>query len=340
MELYELLSALCAAPGVSGAEAPAAETARFLLQPLGDCRVTPLGSLLCRLPAKKEGLPRVMLTAHLDQIGLMVTRVTEKGFLKAAPCGGLDGRSLAGARVTVQTASGPLPGVVCAVPPHLADGKKTLPKADESAVDVGLSGERAAELVRCGDRVTLDGPLTRLLADRVCGASLDDRAGCAAVIRAAELLRDRGGAELVVALVTQEEINSSGAATAAFSTAPDCAVAVDVTVGLAPDERPEQCGVMGGGPMVGFAPILDRRLSKRFVELAGREGIPCQYEVMTGKTGTDCDAIAPARAGIPTALISIPLRFMHTPSEVASLSDIENAARLIAAGVGGGLCAN
>lgn len=335
--MIELLSALCAAPGVSGDESAAAAVSSRLLSTLGEVSVTPLGSVLCFVPPKKEGLPRVLLTAHIDQIGLMVTRVADSGFVRVAPCGGLDRRGLAGARVTVHAASGPIKGVICAVPPHLSEGKATSPKPEDAAVDLGLSAESARARVRCGDRITLDGALTPLLGDRVMAAALDNRAGCAAVIRAAELLRDCGSAEIAVALVTQEEVGSAGAATAAFFTAPDFAFAVDVSMGMTPDDRPELCAEMGRGPMIGFAPILDRRMSQSLVDTARREGIPFQLEVMA-KTGTDADAVAVSRLGVRTALVSIPLRYMHTPGEVAALCDIQNAARLLAAEIGGGLC--
>lgn len=164
------LEILCAAPGVSGDEGGAAEAAEFLLSPLGEVTRTPLGSVLCRMKPARAGLPHVMLTAHLDSIGMMVTQITDKGFVKAAPCGGLDRRSLSGARVTVHaTGEGreTLPGVILATPPHLSDGKSIPPKADRLVVDIGMGAEAARRKLNYGDRITLDGPLTPLLGDRV-----------------------------------------------------------------------------------------------------------------------------------------------------------------------------
>ncbi|MFV0496849.1 MAG: M20/M25/M40 family metallo-hydrolase [Candidatus Fimivivens sp.] len=336
--MLDLLKTLCPATGVSGDESDAAKVAELLLSPLGRVAHTPLGSVLCYMPSTKPGLPRVMLAAHLDQVGLIVTRITDKGFLKVAACGGPDRRTLAGARVTVHAASCKLPGVVVATPPHLSDGKTKTAKAEDLAVDVGLSAATAREKVALGDRIVLDGCLEPLFADRVCAAALDDRAGCAAIIRAAQLLKKTQKAEVIVALVSQEEVGSSGAATAAFAVAPDFAFVVDVSMGLTPDEKAESCGEMGKGPMIGVAPILDRRLSRQLTETAKRANIPWQIEVMRGRTGTDADAIAVSGRGVRTALVSIPLRFMHTPSEVVALSDVENTARLIAETVGGDLC--
>lgn len=335
--MIQLLKALCAAPGVSGDEAAAAGAASKFLSELGEVSVTPTGSVLCRIPPKRAGLPRVLLTAHLDQIGLMVTRVTDRGFLRVAPCGSPDRRGLAGARVTVHSACGPLKGVVCAVPPHLAQGKVTPQKSEDAVVDVGFSAEEAREKISCGDRVTFDGAMTPLRNDRIMAAALDDRAGCAAVIEAARLLTDCACAEILVALATQEETGSAGAATAAFFAAPDFVFAVDVSMGLTPDDRPERCGELGKGPMIGFAPILDRRLSQLLVRAAQREEIPFQLEVMT-KTGTDADAVAVSRAGVRTALVSIPLRYMHTSGEIVAISDLTDTARLLVAAIGGGLC--
>lgn len=336
--MLDLLKTLCPATGVSGDEADAAKAAEKLLSPLGRVEHTPLGSVLCYVPPVKAGLPRVMLVAHLDQVGLMVTRITDKGFLKVAACGGPDRRTLAGARVTVHTACCKLPGVVVATPPHLSDGKTKTAKPEQLSVDIGLSAEAAREKVALGDRIVLDGVLEPLFSDRVCSAALDDRAGCAAVIRAAELLKKTEKAEIIVALVSQEEVGSSGAATSAFAVAPDFAFVVDVSMGLTPDEKAEACGEMGKGPMIGVAPILDRRLSLRLTETAKRANIPWQIEVMASRTGTDADAIAVSGKGVRAALVSIPLRFMHTPGEVVSLSDVENTAKLIAETVGGGLC--
>ena len=338
--MLDLLKTLCPATGVSGDERDAAKAAEQLLLPLGSVQHTPLGSVLCQLPPARAGLPRVMLAAHLDQVGLIVTRITDKGFLKVAACGGPDRRTLAGARVTVHTASCKLSGVVVAMPPHLSDGKTKTAKPEELAVDIGLSVEAAREKVVLGDRITLDGALEPLLADRVCSAALDDRAGCAAVIRAAGLLKKTEKAEIIVALVSQEEVGSAGAATSAFAVAPDFAFVVDVSMGLTPDEKAEACGEMGKGPMIGVAPILDRRLSRLLVDTAKRANIPWQLEVMGSRTGTDADVIAVSGRGVRTALVSIPLRFMHTPGEVVALCDVENTARLIAETVGGGLCNN
>ena len=336
--MLTLLRRLCALSCVSGDESADGQTLTELLTPLGSVETMPNGTVLCRIPPKRQNLPVVLLTAHLDRVGMMAVRVSEKGFLRASGVGGVDRRSLAGARVTVHTKTGPLPGVVCCVPPHLASGDKALPDSSDLAVDLGLSCERARELVGYGDRITFDGPFTELLGGRICAPALDDRAGCAAVLRAAELLRSCEKAEIVVALTAQEEVGSAGAATAAAYVRPDFCFAVDVTFASTPDSNPNEVLTLGGGPAIGFAPALDRRLSELLHKKAKALGMPCQAEVMAGKTGTDADAAAVSGCGVRTALVSIPERYMHTAGEVVSLSDCENTARLLAETIGGGLC--
>lgn len=335
--MLDMIKKLCSADGVSGDENGACKAAEELLSPLGEVVRTPLNSVICRIPPKKEGLPKVMLTAHIDQIGLVVTRVTDKGFLKVDACGGPDHRSFAGARVTVHTASGKIPGVICATPPHLSDGKSGPKKPVDIAVDVGMSAESAKKKVLPGDRITFDGAITPMLSDRICGASLDDRCGCAAIIRAAKELAECDTAEISVALVSQEEVGSAGASTAANLLTPDFCFAVDVSMGYTPDDRPQECGEMGKGAMIGTAPILDRRLGALLRDTAAKHNIPWQHEIMGGKTGTDADYIAVSGRGVRTALVSVPLRFMHTANEIIALCDVESTAKLISLTIGGGL---
>lgn len=166
----------------------------------------------------------------------------------------------------------------------------------------------------------------------MCSKALDDRAGVAAVLWCLELLRDGPLAcDLAVAFCVQEELGTRGAGTAAFGLAPDAALAVDVSFARTPDADPDKCGVMGKGPMIGWSPCLDAGISRRLTALSGKRGIPSQAEVMGGDTGTDADAIASVRTGVPAGLVSIPLKYMHTPTEVVQLSDVEDVGRLLAA---------
>jgi len=335
--MLELLRKLCALPCVSGDEPITNSGLIPLIDSLGAVETLPNGTVICRMPEKGENLPTVMLTAHLDRIGLMVTRISDKGFVHMASVGGIDRRTLAGARVALQTKSGILRGVVCSTPPHLSSGDGKLPSRDDVSVDMGLTAERARELIGYGDRAVLEAPFTELLGDRVCSPALDDRAGCAVIIRAAELLKNCDKYNIVLAFAAQEETSGGGAQTAANYVQPDFCFVVDVTFGDVPDEDDAHTVKFGGGPAVGFAPILDRRLSEKLIDTAKAKNIPWSPEVMSGRTGTDADAIVVSGKGVRTGLVSIPQRYMHTTCEIVAVADCENTARLIAETIGGGL---
>ncbi len=324
---------LSAAAGVAGREDEAAALAETLLAPYGGVERTALGSVLCRVRKPREGRPHVMLDAHLDEIGMVVTYIEESGFLRAAPCGGVDRRVLLASAVTLHTKQGKLSGVVCSTPPHLAGpGEKKNLKAEDIYIDIGRTRAEAEAAVSPGDVITLVAPPRRLLGDMCSGKAIDDRAGCVAILRALELLKDNApDCGLTAVFSSMEETGLQGAATAAYALAPTHAVAVDVTFAHTPDSQRHKTGQIGKGPMVGFAPILSAALSERLCVLAQAEGIPCQREAMGGRTGTNADAIAVAGGGVSVGLLSIPQRYMHTPVEVVSAADIDNTGRLLAA---------
>jgi len=332
MTLEKLVEQLCMAPGLSGREDAARSTAVRLIEELelGRCEVTPLGSLLCHI---NQGEAPVMLEAHLDQVGMVVTCV-EDGFLRVANCGGIDRRLLPAQRVTVHTAGGPKLCVVASIPPHLKGSDEAPAKWEDILIDTGYSPKQAKEIFAPGDVVTAEAGFIKLAGERITAPALDDRAGCAAVIWAANLLKQQGCSRpVVLALCSFEELGGQGAATAAFAAEPLCCYAVDVSFGLAPALPESKCGKLGDGPMVGVAPVLNRTMTQGLLDLAKANQIPTQLEVMGGTTGTDADKIVATGRGIPTALLSIPQRNMHTPVEVVDLRDIENTARLLALAV-------
>ena len=331
MNTIDTLRALCHAAGVGGLT-DAADTAKALLTPLVDevWRDT-LGSVCGVRRCGKEGAPVLLLEAHLDEIGLIVTGIDDKGFLRFDKCGGVDRRALQAAPVVVWGRSA-CPGVICTTPPHLAGKDKTLPEIADMAIDVGLSKEEAEAVIAPGDRVSFASNFTALTADRVTGKALDDRAGVAAVLLALEHLQNKPLCmDVLVCFAVQEELGGHGAKAAGFRLHADYAIATDVSFAHTPDARADQCGVLGEGAMLGIAPILDHTFVKRLETLAKTEDIPLQYEVMGGRTGTDADELAVAAGGVRTALLSIPLRYMHTPAEMAVTTDIEAVARLMAA---------
>jgi endoglucanase len=203
---------------------------------------------------------------------------------------------------------------------------------DELYIDIGYSKTEAEARVSPGDRVTPLAPARPLLNGIVSGRALDNRAGCAALLKALEYL---GGRKLDMGLSvlfsSMEEVGGMGARTGAYIAEPTHAVAVDVSFAHTPDAKPEKTGILGKGPMIGFAPILSAATSAALCDLAKENRIPFQREAMGGRTGTNADVIATSRYGVKTGLVSIPLKYMHTPVEAVSVEDVENTARLIAA---------
>lgn len=324
-----LLEKLCSAKGVSGAENEAAAVASELLGKYMPVSTDALGSVTGTMG---RGKVHILLDAHLDQIGLIVTAIDEDGFLKVAKCGGADIRVLAASEVTVHGKE-KLFGVITSTPPHLTtpDDSGKAKGFDDIAVDIGMNKENAEKFVSLGDRITFNGKFTRLSGNRVSSPSIDDRAGVAAVLRCLDMLKDKElDCKISVCFSVQEETGGSGAQTASFTAAADEAIAVDVSFAAAPEVSAEKYASLGGGAMIGYAPSLDYEMSKKLSDIAKEKNIPNQPEVMGGRTGTNCDEIQVSGKGIKTALISVPLRNMHTAIEVCDLEDIENTARLMA----------
>ena len=301
---------LCEATGPSGRECAAYAAAKELLSPMGEVKRTPLGSLLCCVNEGKEGAPHLLLEAHLDQIGFIVTRV-EEGFLRFSKIGGIDARWLPATPVVIHAAAGDYPGIITSVPPHLAgDGSDHSIKIENLLIDTGFTAETAAKLA---------------------GPALDDRIGCAAVIAAAEeIAAEKPDCRVTVLLSSMEEVGGQGAETGGFTSQPDYAIAVDVSFGDGFGCAPEKTSPLGGGTMLGYAPTLNRDFTLKLKKLAETHEIPLQHEPMGGRTGTDADELATAGRGIKMALLSIPLRSMHTVAETIDPEDAANTARLMA----------
>ena len=321
---------LCEAPGPSGREGAAYAAAKELLSPMGEVKRTPLGSLLCCVNEGKEGAPHLLLEAHLDQIGFIVTRV-EEGFLRFSKIGGIDARWLPATPVVIH-AAGDYPGIITSVPPHLAgDGSDHSIKIENLLIDTGFTAETAAKLFAPGDIVTFAAKPVELQNKRLAGPALDDRIGCAAVIAAAEeIAAEKPDCRVTVLLSSMEEVGGQGAETGGFTSQPDYAIAVDVSFGDGFGCAPEKTSPLGGGTMLGYAPTLNRDFTLKLKKLAEENNIPLQHEPMGGRTGTDADELATAGRGIKMALLSIPLRSMHTVAETIDPEDAANTARLMA----------
>ena len=336
-DLKKMIIALSSANGTSGAEDEITEKIKEFIPKCMNVENDRFGNLTATLEGEGKSY---MLDAHMDRIGLIVTAIEDGGFLRVAKVGGMDARVLAAQDVTIWGRK-PVYGVITSTPPHLSTGdtEKKAVDFDKILVDTGLSRENAEELISLGDRITVRCPVAELLNDRISGAALDDRAGCAAIIRAAELVAEAENHPTVKLLfASQEETGGDGALTGSYNLDADECIAVDVSFADAPDMPSKKCGKLGKGPMIGIAPALNYKMSQKLIEIAKKNNIPFQYETMGDSTGTDADDIAVSKGGNYTALVSIPQRNMHTGVEIVDTKDVENVAKLIAEYIiGGGL---
>ena len=333
LDMQKTLEYLCALSGPSGFEGEVAQGAMQLLRPLVDeVWMTRLGSVAGVRRCGRPEAKKLLLDAHLDEIGILVTG-EEDGFLRFRTLGGVDPRMLCDREITLLTQP-PLFGLVACLPPHVQtkeDMDRSTP-VSELYLDTGLSSEDVKRLIPVGTPGVFRGGCAPLGEDQCCGKALDDRACIAAILRALELLQGKElDVDLYVVFSTQEETSSAGAITAVNEIAPDMCVAVDVTHGETPDAPKDKALKMGGGPAVGVGPNMNRALTQKLIQLAKEEQIDCQMEVMAGHTGTNAWPVQICREGIATAVVSLPLKYMHTPIEVISRTDLESTAKLLAA---------
>lgn len=331
MDIIEVLTKLTSAPGVSGEENCACKAVAEILSDYAQVQTDNFGNVYGQAGDFSEDKKTLLLDAHIDEIGMIVTSVTDDGFLKVSGCGGLDRRVLLAQQVSVYGKE-KLTGFITSTPPHLEKDSSAVPEMDSIYVDTGLSGEKAKELVSLGDRVLIENKLEKMSGTKVTSKALDDRCGAAAILLALDMLKGKKTKyNISVLFSAQEETGERGAQTGAYKAKADLAVAVDVSFGLTHGEKEEDCGKLGGGGMIGIAPSLSREMSDGLVCAAKKKNIPYQLEIMSGKTGTNADAIGISRGGVKTVTLSIPIKYMHTPVEVCDIKDIENTAELIAA---------
>ena len=326
--MRQALERLCTCTAPSGFEGPAAAVAAELLRPLVDeVSIDRMGNVLGVRRSKTPGAPKLLLDAHLDEIGLIVTGV-EDGFLRFRSIGGVDPRMLPGRELVVLT-DPPLRGLVAC--PAGGDEDKSVP-LNELYVDVGLSQEEAERAVPVGTPMVYRAGCFPLGEDQMCGKSMDDRACFVTLLRAAELLHDKElDVELHIMGSTREEVSGAGAVVGTWAVAPDFCVAVDVTHGKTPDGPADKTFALGGGPAIGVGPNMTRWMTERMIDKAREHGIPYQLEIMSGHTGTNGWEMQISREGVATSVLSLPLKYMHTPVETLSLADMEGVAQLLAA---------
>lgn len=329
MNTFETIQKLTQAPGPTGFETQAAETAAQLLRLLVDeVRIDKMGSAVGVKRCGRPGAKKIVLDAHLDEVGMIVTGY-DRGFLRFATLGGIDPRVLPDREVTVLT-DPPRLGIVAADLP--ADEPDKAVPISELRIDVGLSQKQAEQLIPVGTPVVYREEEFRLGEKQIAGKSLDDRSCFFILLRTMELLREKAlDVDIYVLGSVREETDSTGAITAVYGIAPDCAVAVDVTFGKSADCSGDNCFPLGGGPIIGVGPNIAQWMFRRMKEKAAERNIPYGVEVMAGSTGTNGWDIQILREGIATGILSIPLNYMHTPLEVIHQEDVERCAQLLAA---------
>ena len=315
----------------SGYEAPVAELLRDEWAELVDeFDSDRLGSFIGIKRGTAERPRKIMLAAHMDEIALMVREI-EDGFIYVHRVSGIDPRVMLAQCVLVH-GKRVLPGVVATVPPHMltAADRKQYPPIDALVVDVGLPAEEVEALVSIGDLVTVDAPMIDLKGRKVASKAMDDRACIAVITTCLQMLKTMNHSwDVYAAATVQEEVGLRGATTAANHIEPDCAIALDVGFAEQPGVT-TGAGKLGDGPLLGIGANFHPRMVQRLQDIAAYYDISWQSDIMPGRTGTDAWAIQVSRSGVPTALLSIPLRNMHSPVETLDLKDIERAGRLLA----------
>ena len=335
MDCFSTLERLCTLAGPSGFEGTVAQTAKELLEPLVDeASIDRLGNVIGLRRCGKPNAKRLLLDAHLDEIGLVVTGI-EEGFLRFAPIGGVDPRMLPARELTILTAPEPLFGVVACLPPHVqtaADHDKSV-AIEDLRVDVGMSQEEAEKAIPIGTPMVYREGCFRLGGDQVCGKALDDRSCFTILLRTAELLKDTDlDVDLYIMGSVREEVSGTGSIVGTNAINPDWCVATDVTFGITPGLSEDQVPCkLYGGPAIGMGPNMTWPLTDRMIAKAKALDIPYQIDVMEGHTGTNGWHMQICLEGIPTSVVSLPLKYMHSPIEVISLEDLEHTAQLLAA---------
>lgn len=328
----EFLSIISKGAGVSGYEASIAALVREELRSLTDEVHSDTFGNLYALKKGNKKRSKIMLAAHMDEIGLIVKKIDARGFLHFTSIGGVDQRTLLSQEVLVHGRR-QIPGIIGAIPPHLiknGDADKAV-KMEDMAIDVGLPVEKVGEVIQVGDIVTLQRDTYELMNNIFAGKSFDDRAGIVVMkVCLEELSRLHHSHDVIAVATTQEEVGIRGALTSAYTLNPDLAIAIDVTHGSTPDTKGQVNIDLGKGPTVALGPNIHPAIYRHLSETAQLQRIPIQIDPVPGPTGTDAWAIQVTQAGIPTGLISIPLRYMHTSVETIDLQDVLNSGKLLA----------
>lgn len=335
LDCTELIKNLSSLTGVSGYEQKNAEYISNIFKKYCDNVYTDaLGSLIAVRKADiKDGETpkKIMVEAHMDEIGLMITKTDEDGFLYFTSIGGIDTRILLASEVTVHGKKD-IMGVIGAKPPHVqsADEQSSPVSADKLYIDTGYSRKEIEKIVSVGDTATFMNEFLTLKNDYISTKSQDDRSSVAVLVMVMDYLKNvKLPFDVYFVATVQEEVGTRGAKTAAYSINPDAAIAIDVCHGLTPDSSPLDAVNCASGTVVTKGPNIHPIFVKKLIECLNENGIKYTCDVAGGNTGTDAWAIQTAKYGIPTVLLSLPLKFMHTPVETLSLTDVKATAEAI-----------
>jgi len=327
----EFLEKLLKLPCISGLEKQGNGELKYYMDNLFDeVEEDVMGNLAGYIYCGKEEAPTVMLCAHYDSIGLIVSEIKEGGFVKFAPVGGVDDRVLPGCEVVIH-GSEEIYGLIGIRPPHVLT-KEDMQKPEtckDLAIDTGMDAEKLKELIKTGTSITFRHQV-RELGENISAGYLDDRAGCWAVLRAAEKLKEKKPSVNVCVLLTVgEELGRKGARTGSFDIRPDLAVVVDATFGKTPECAAFSASKLGEGPVICKGPVLSRKHTKEIERIAKEKEIPYQVEVEASDPGTDATVIEICGGGVPCVMASFPLKYMHTGIETVNSRDMENLVKLL-----------
>ncbi|TCO71792.1 M42 family metallopeptidase [Marinisporobacter balticus] len=333
MQIRNILENLVETPSVSGFEQSASHIIEsFLKDTCNDIKRDKLGNLIAYKKGNAQKPIKIMLAAHMDEIGLMVKDIDEKGFVKFTTIGGVDQRTLLAQEVIIHGEKNLL-GIVATKAPHLQtpEEQKESIKIEDMLIDIGLSKTAAEKIITIGDPITINRKIISLQENVVAGKALDDKAGVAAIIVCfKELKKWHHQCDVYGVATVQEEVGTRGAMVSTFQIAPHIGIAVDVGFGKTPELSKGDSLDLGRGPGIGFGANIHPKIHERLKKIAKEYNIPYQVDLSPANSGTDAQSMQISQSGVATGVISIPLRYMHTSVETVDIIDIKNTGRLLA----------
>ena len=334
MKLEDVLTYLVESSGVSGYEHTVSKIIETSFKDLcDDIRKDRLGNVIGYKKGFSHHPIKIMLAAHMDEIGLMVKDIDKNGFIKITNVGGVDQRILLAQEVIVHGKKD-IFGVIGAKPPHLqsVEERNEAIKMEDLLVDVGLSKSEAEEFITIGDTITIPQKMNKLQNDMASSKAMDDRAGIATIIECLiELSKMKHASDIYVVATVQEEVGTRGAMVSTYQVEPDIGIAIDVGFGATPELSKDEVMELGKGPGIGLGGNIHPKIHQQFVKIAKEYNLPYQIELSPGMSGTDAQSMQISQSGVATGVISIPLRYMHTTVETVDMKDIKNAGKLLAA---------